>query len=83
MKHIRRQKQIENDLKLIAAGVNDEIKERFGKMGFALIVFDFGRPGISNYISNAQRSDMIAALRETADRLEQRQDIPPAHQTVQ
>ncbi len=43
--------------------------------GFAIVVFPFHRPGISNYVSNAQRQDMITALRETADRLEQRQDF--------
>lgn len=44
-------------------------------IGFALLVFEFHKPGISNYISNAQRADMITALRETADRLEKRQDF--------
>lgn len=52
-------------------------------MGFALIVFDFDNPGIGNYISNAERSDMIKSLRETADRLERNQDIPPAHKIIQ
>lgn len=41
---------------------------------FALIVFD--EPRVGQYISNANRSDMIKALRETADRLEMRQDVP-------
>jgi hypothetical protein len=57
-----------------------EMAEKVGKMlpqdfGFAIIVFPFNNPGISNYISNANRSDMIKALRETADRLEKRQDF--------
>lgn len=42
--------------------------------GFAIVVFKFHEPGESNYISNAQRPDMIKALRETADRLERNQD---------
>jgi len=46
------------------------------KMGFCLIVFEFNKPGISNYISNAQRLNMIEALKETVDRLEKNQDIP-------
>jgi len=33
-------------------------------------------PGICNYISNGQRSDVIKALRETADRLENNEDNP-------
>jgi GH25 family lysozyme M1 (1,4-beta-N-acetylmuramidase) len=43
--------------------------------GFTITVFPFNNPGVSNYISNANRSDMIKALRETADRLEKRQDF--------
>lgn len=43
-------------------------------MGFTLIVFPFGNPGISNYVSDANRDDMIKALRKTADRLEKNQD---------
>jgi hypothetical protein len=33
------------------------------RLGFALIVFDFGKGG-NQYISNGKRTDMIAALRE-------------------
>lgn len=47
-------------------------------LGFALVVFDFKNPGIGNYISNAQRPDMVKSLRETANRLENNEDIPPA-----
>ena len=43
--------------------------------GFAILVFPFGDGGTSNYISNAERADMIKALRETADRLEYKQDF--------
>lgn len=57
-----------------AAAVKKEIPEGYG---FMILVFEFNKPGISNYISNAQRPDMIKSLRETADRLENRQD----HQT--
>lgn len=44
-------------------------------MGYTLLVFPFNRPGISNYISNANRVDMIKALRETVYRLERKQDF--------
>lgn len=47
------------------------------KMGFALLVFPFGKEQIANYISNVSREDMIKAMRETADRLESRKDIMP------
>lgn len=80
---IEKQQQIEEALRHIAGAIEYTINHEFGKMGFALLVFDFHKPGISNYISNAKRSDMITTLRETADRLEKNQDIPPAHQTVQ
>lgn len=34
------------------------------EFGFALFVFPFNSPGISNYISNATRETMIKALME-------------------
>jgi hypothetical protein len=47
-----------------------------GKCLFALIVADTMEPGVGQYVSNVQRPDMIRLLRETADRLEKREDIP-------
>jgi|GEM_PF-2509148 len=32
--------------------------------GFALLVFPFGKEGRMNYISNAERSDMVKAMKE-------------------
>jgi hypothetical protein len=49
---------------------------RNGKCLFALIVADSVEPGIGQYVSNVQRADMVRMLRETADRIEGRQDIP-------
>lgn len=44
--------------------------------GFIILVFPFYKKnGVSNYISNANRSDMIKALREAADKLENKQDF--------
>ncbi|MBC2712656.1 MAG: hypothetical protein HGJ94_17215 [Desulfosarcina sp.] len=79
----QKSQQIEDFLKKLAGGVDEVVEEQLGKMGFAIILFEFHRPGISTYISNAKRADMISALRETADRLERNQDIPPAHPTIQ
>lgn len=45
--------------------------------GFALLVFEFHDSSRSTYIANAEREDMIKALRETADTLEKNQDVPP------
>jgi hypothetical protein len=47
-----------------------------GKCLFALIVADTTEPGVGQYVSNVQRGDMIRLLRETADRLERREDVP-------
>lgn len=44
-----------------------------GRSMFVLVVFD--DPQIAQYISSCRREDTIAAMRETADRLEQREDV--------
>lgn len=44
--------------------VGSILGETFEGRGFALFVFDFGPDGTMNWLSNAQRDDMIAALRE-------------------
>lgn len=44
--------------------------------GFCLMVFPFNRPGISNYISNAERATMIEALKEKIKVLESKSDFP-------
>lgn len=38
--------------------------EMFKGYGFALLVFEFGDSGRMNYVSNARREDMIAAMKE-------------------
>jgi len=45
-----------------------------GKMLFTLLVFD--EPQGGQYIGNCDRASIIQALRNTADRLEVRQDVP-------
>jgi hypothetical protein len=42
--------------------------------GFCLLVFGFNAPGIANYVSNANRKDMIKAMKETIKRLEDNED---------
>jgi len=54
--------------------VTREIGKRIGSAlppgwGFGLTVFQFGTP-FSTWVSNCNRTDMIKALRELADRLE-------------
>jgi len=70
-------------MRRMAIAINHLLKDIYGKKGFCLLVFDFHAPGISNYISNANRKDMIMALRETADRLENNEDIPATLPGVQ
>lgn len=70
------QKQIQDFLGGIAVGTDGIIKEYFGReLGFAILLFEFNKPGIGNYVSNAERKTMIEALRETANRLEKKEDI--------
>jgi hypothetical protein len=40
---------------------------------FVLLLFN--DPQVAQYIANCDRSDVIKAMRETADRLERRQDV--------
>jgi hypothetical protein len=47
-----------------------------GKCLFFLAVQDTTGPGIGQYVSNIERDGAIKLLRETADRLEGREDIP-------
>lgn len=47
---------------------------------FAVVTFnnhDHGGGGYAGYISNAERASIIAALRECADTLEAKMDVPP------
>ncbi len=63
--------QLRDLMNQLAAGVNRQLPP--GTL-FCLLVFD--DPGVTQYVSNAERASIIAALRETADRFEQQQVIP-------
>ena len=59
------------------AAIGEVLHNRFGydlRPKFALVLFN--DPRGAQYISSCHREDMIKALRETADRLERRQDVP-------
>jgi hypothetical protein len=43
-----------------------------GKVGFALMLFDFGSGGYLSYLSNAERDTILQAMREFIDRNIQR-----------
>lgn len=65
----------EPEIKKIMSGIADSIKSSLPKRElFCLIVFSADQ--IGQYISNANRQDIIKALREFADVLESREDVP-------
>jgi hypothetical protein len=39
-------------------------------VGYALLVFDMGEAGWMTYASNAERVDMVKAMRELADKMD-------------
>lgn len=57
------------------------VKSEIPGLGFCLLVFEFEKPGVSNYIANAQRQDMIKALKETIKRLESKEDFKTPNKT--
>jgi hypothetical protein len=64
------------DMERRVAPILDHIKAHTpAGTGFAVLLFRFDGHE-ATYGSNAQRADMIQALRECADRLEQRMDKP-------
>lgn len=58
--------------------IADNVKEKVGDdYGFMVMVFPWGEDmRTAHYISNARREDMIKALREKADVLEAKIDVP-------
>lgn len=76
--------EFENDLHNIAKTLDIVFEERWGKrIGFALILFEFNKPGKANYLSNADRADVIESLKEGIKMLESNQDLQPAFPVVQ
>lgn len=72
--------QIETEeyMRRMARGLDAILTEDFGeKTGFVILLFEFGAPGITNYISNASREDMLKAFRETLKRFEKGEIMPP------
>lgn len=52
------------------------ISEQLPGLGFTLLIFDFGNEtNMSNYISNANREDMIKALEEMVGVLKNHKDF--------
>lgn len=55
--------------------IADKIRKEIPGLGFTLFVFELQRPGIANYISNAERKSMLMGLKECYFRLSKGQDI--------
>lgn len=57
---------MEETCRRIGRVIGEGITAEYGgnRVGFALLLFDFGGKGHLTYISNAQRDDMVEALRE-------------------
>ena len=64
---------LEELMKGLHGGARSLIPKEFG---LAILVFPLERAGLTNYISDAQRPEMIKLLRELADRLEQNNTFP-------
>lgn len=65
--------EIEEHARGIGNVIGNVLDEAYGPktVGFCLMLFTFGEGGWSTYLSNADPKDMIAALRELADKREQ------------
>jgi sugar phosphate isomerase/epimerase len=63
---------LEETARSIGGAIGRKLDEVYGpkQVGFCLITFHFWEGGFSTYVSNAQPEDMIAALRELADKRE-------------
>ena len=57
----------------VARAVERELPPVEPRSMFVVLVFD--DPRIAQYVSSCQRSDIITAMRECADRLERKQDV--------
>jgi hypothetical protein len=65
------------ELRHLTTQILDAVKARLpADTGFCVLFWPVGTHGVAQYGSNANRADMIACLRETADRLERREDVP-------
>lgn len=69
------EKYTDGSMRHIANTIESQIGSE-NKYGFMVLVFPFGEDTrVAHYISNANREDMIKALREKADVLEKKFDI--------
>lgn len=66
-------------LQSLAAAIDEEIQRYYGRRrGWILPILDFGSAAerVADYISNCNRKDAVAALRELTEVLDKGKDIP-------
>jgi len=63
---------LEDIVALIGYGVRESLEDTFGqqRVGFAVVIFDFGERGSMAYASNGQREDVVRTLRELLQKME-------------
>jgi len=66
------QRQMEAVARALDGVFNRELKGHARKTGFVLMVFPFGEGGRTNYISNANRAQVLTLLKEQVARFEGR-----------
>ena len=77
-------KQTEEIMAGLGGAIHEALAETIGRKAFVLLVFETAAPGTANYISNANRADVVAALRQVADRVESFDAATlPEHPTLQ
>ena len=64
----------EPELKVLFKRVAQAIEYELPKKTL-FVLLAFNEPGVGQYVSNARREDIVKALRETADRLENKEEI--------
>ena len=60
---------------LIDRVFNGELRGKDRKVGFVVMLFEFGDNGRANYISNADRADVVTLLKEQLARFEGQPEI--------
>ena len=69
------QHMTEPELRKLMTDCGNAVRDVLGRRSqFCLVVFD--DPKIAQYIATCTRESMSEAMRETANRLERRQDVP-------
>ena len=77
---LKGQEKVSVSLQALARATSEILDEVAGEhVQFAIIIFGEGKDGLVQYVSNAQRDGVKAALKELLDRWEQGGDDGPYH----